>query len=170
MAGRLLEEDADKAQDNVDDEEACLVSPDALGQGQGLHQSPADLHTDHPAVISRRTTMQQDCKQTYNGTELGKHCGSQWQCTMKAYLKVACLCIALPFWLHLQAGLCLIGILRERGVLTHQGPKHEAKDRDGDRAQDVGATADIRRALLALVEQLVDGETDGCAHWQGRVC
>ena len=57
-------------------------------------------------------------------------------------------------------------------MLTHQGPKHEAKDCDGNSAPDVGAPADVplRRALLALVKQLVDGEADGCAHRQGWVC
>ena len=109
MAGRLFEKDTDKTQDNVDDEQACLVPPDALGQGQSLHQSPADLHTDHPAVINCRMMMQQDCKQACKGAELDKHCGSQWHCTMKAYHKGACVCIEQPFWLHLQAGLCLMG-------------------------------------------------------------
>ena len=61
---------------------------------------------------------------------------------------------------------------REGGVLTHQGTKHEAKDRDGNSAPDVGAPADIAlwRTLLALVEQLVDGEAYGGAHRQGGVC
>ena len=70
MAGRLLEEDADKAQDDVDDEQACLVPPDAWGQGQRLHQSPADLYTDHSAVISCRMRMlQEDSKGRYNNTD-----------------------------------------------------------------------------------------------------
>ena len=57
-------------------------------------------------------------------------------------------------------------------MLTHQRPKHEAEDRDSDSTPDVGAPADVtfRRALLALVEQLVDGEADGRAHRQGWVC
>lgn len=42
---RLLEENADQAHDDVDDEEPCLVSPDAVGQGQRLDKRPAHLQT-----------------------------------------------------------------------------------------------------------------------------
>ena len=97
VASRLLEEDADKAQDNVDDKEACLVPPDTLGQGQSLHQSPADLHTDHSADISRwMILLQKDCKQTYNTADDGICHDSHWQCTVKIY-QGACRCIALPY-------------------------------------------------------------------------
>ena len=64
VVGCLLKEDADKAQHDVDDEEACLVPPNAWGQGQSLHQSPADLYIGHSAVISRRM---KSCKRTPTG-------------------------------------------------------------------------------------------------------
>jgi len=45
----LLDKDADQTHNNVDDEESCLVPPDAVGQGEYLHKGPAHLHTLNPA-------------------------------------------------------------------------------------------------------------------------
>ena len=41
--GILLDKDADEAHDDVDEEEPCLVPPDAVGQGQRFHEPPAHL-------------------------------------------------------------------------------------------------------------------------------
>ena len=81
VAGRLLEKDADKAQDNVDDEEACLVPPDAWGQGQSLYQSPADLHADHFPVISRQIILlQKDCRGASGDPDCGTCPDRRLQC------------------------------------------------------------------------------------------
>ena len=40
----LLDKDADEAHDNINNKQPCLVAPDAWGQRQRLHQSPAHLH------------------------------------------------------------------------------------------------------------------------------
>ena len=54
---------------------------------------------------------------------------------------------------------------------AHQGAQHEAENGDTDGAPDMRAAAGValRRALLALVEQLVDGERNCCAYRQRRV-
>ena len=48
MVYDLFDENANQAHNNVDDEESCLVPPDAAGQGEYLDKGPAHLHTSNP--------------------------------------------------------------------------------------------------------------------------